>query len=63
MREDCGQGTWLAEVGIEDARGLWNLSDAALYEEAIRRAEGVIARGGPLRLPARARNLPCSRVF
>src|SRR5262249_27080835 len=26
----------------------WNLSTAALYEEAVRRREGVIAAGGPL---------------
>ena len=48
MREDGGPATSLAEVGIEGARGLWNLSGPALYEEAVRRAEGVIALGGPL---------------
>jgi len=26
----------------------WNRGTAALYEEAIRRSEGVIAEGGPL---------------
>ena len=48
MREESGPGTSLAEVGIEGARGLWNLSEAALYEEALRRSEGVVASGGPL---------------
>jgi phosphoenolpyruvate carboxykinase (ATP) len=46
-------------TGVEPARGLeregirtdrvsWNLSSAALYEEAVRRQEGVIAAEGPL---------------
>jgi phosphoenolpyruvate carboxykinase (ATP) len=46
-------------TGVERARGLerngittdrarWNLSPAALYEEAVRRDEGVIADEGPL---------------
>ena len=46
-------------TGVERARGLerdgittdrarWNLSPAALYEEAVRRDEGVIAAEGPL---------------
>ena len=46
-------------TGVERARGLerdgiatdrarWNLSPAALYEEAVRRDEGVIAADGPL---------------
>src|SRR5215213_4084882 len=46
-------------TGVERARGLerdgintdrvrWNLSTAALYEEAVRRNEGVIAADGPL---------------
>jgi phosphoenolpyruvate carboxykinase (ATP) len=46
-------------TGLERARGLerdgittdrvrWNLSTAALYEEAVRRDEGVIAAEGPL---------------
>ncbi|MGE3177943.1 MAG: phosphoenolpyruvate carboxykinase [Vicinamibacterales bacterium] len=34
--------------GIAAARVYWNLSEAVLYEEAIRRGEGVIAAGGPL---------------
>jgi phosphoenolpyruvate carboxykinase (ATP) len=46
-------------MGVERARGLdregirtdrvrWNLSTAALYEEAVRRQEGLIAAEGPL---------------
>jgi len=35
-------------AGINDARPRWNLSVAALYEEAVRRSEGTIAAGGPL---------------
>jgi phosphoenolpyruvate carboxykinase (ATP) len=34
--------------GIRGARLWWNLSQGALYEEAIRREEGVIAEEGPL---------------
>ena len=34
--------------GIQSGRIHWNLSVAALYEEAVRRREGVIAAGGPL---------------
>jgi phosphoenolpyruvate carboxykinase (ATP) len=33
---------------IPGARLRWNLSDAALYEEAVKRGEGLIAAGGPL---------------
>src|SRR6476661_2469060 len=39
----------LEEQGIRKVRSIgWNLPAAALYEEAIRRGEGVIARTGPL---------------
>ncbi len=38
----------LERDGIETDRVRWNLSAAALYEEAVRRKEGVIAAGGPL---------------
>jgi phosphoenolpyruvate carboxykinase (ATP) len=38
----------LERDGIESDRVHWNLSPAALYEEAVRRKEGVIAAGGPL---------------
>jgi phosphoenolpyruvate carboxykinase (ATP) len=34
--------------GIAAARVYWNLSEPVLYEEAVRRGEGVIAAGGPL---------------
>ena len=34
--------------GIETDRVRWNLSTAALYEEAVRRGEAVIAADGPL---------------
>ncbi len=48
MGERGERGQSLADVGIEGARGLWNLSEAALYEEAIRRAEGAVVANGPL---------------
>ena len=38
----------LERHGIETDRVRWNLSPAALYEEAVRRKEGEIAAGGPL---------------
>src|SRR4051794_31644940 len=38
----------LASEGIAAARVFWNLSEPALYEEAVRRGEGLIAAGGPL---------------
>jgi phosphoenolpyruvate carboxykinase (ATP) len=38
----------LEREGIQAARVWWNLPPAALYEEAIRRREGVIAAEGPL---------------
>jgi phosphoenolpyruvate carboxykinase (ATP) len=38
----------LDREGITDARIYWNLSGAALYEEAIRRREGTLAADGPL---------------
>jgi phosphoenolpyruvate carboxykinase (ATP) len=34
--------------GIQTDRVRWNLSPAALYEEAVRRQEGLIAAAGPL---------------
>ena len=34
--------------GIAAARVYWNLSEPVLYEEAIRRGEGIVAAGGPL---------------
>jgi len=38
----------LDREGIRTERVKWNLSTAALYEEAIRKQEGVIAADGPL---------------
>src|SRR3954471_10503110 len=39
----------LEDQGITNVRAIgWNLAPAALYEEAIRRSEGVIALSGPL---------------
>ncbi|MQA28319.1 MAG: phosphoenolpyruvate carboxykinase [Luteitalea sp.] len=38
----------LQDEGIQDARPSWNLTGAALYEEAIRRREGLVAADGPL---------------
>src|SRR5580704_1470256 len=38
----------LEREGIQTTRVRWNLSPAALYEEAIRRQEGLLAADGPL---------------
>jgi phosphoenolpyruvate carboxykinase (ATP) len=38
----------LEREGIRSDRVKWNLSTAALYEEAVRRQEGLIAADGPL---------------
>ncbi len=38
----------LERDGIRSRRVHWNLSTAALYEEAVRRQEAAIAAGGPL---------------
>src|SRR5260370_38710847 len=38
----------LEREGIETDRIRWNLTTAALYEEAVRRQEGEIAAEGPL---------------
>ncbi len=38
----------LERDGIETDRVRWNLSPAVLYEEAVRRQEGLIAAAGPL---------------
>ncbi|MEP7305562.1 MAG: phosphoenolpyruvate carboxykinase [Acidobacteriota bacterium] len=48
MSIDVARGLGLEREGIETDRVKWNLSDAALYEEAIRRQEGVVAAHGPL---------------
>src|SRR5512146_2614106 len=41
-------GRTLEKEGIRDAQVHWNLSDAVLYEQAIRRQEGLLAADGPL---------------
>src|ERR1700704_4732691 len=38
----------LEREGIRSDRVKWNLSTAALYEEAVRKQEGLIAAEGPL---------------
>jgi phosphoenolpyruvate carboxykinase (ATP) len=42
------QGQTLERAGIVAAKLFWNLGTAALYEEALRRGEGIVADGGPL---------------
>src|SRR3954469_22387092 len=42
------RGHLLDREGIRSDRVKWNLSAAALYEEAIRNQEGVIAAEGPI---------------
>ena len=42
------RGRGLDREGIQTDRVKWNLSTAALYEEAVRRGEGLIAADGPL---------------
>jgi phosphoenolpyruvate carboxykinase (ATP) len=42
------EGRSLDREGIHAARIYWHLSQPALYEEAVRRHEGVIAADGPL---------------
>jgi phosphoenolpyruvate carboxykinase (ATP) len=48
MSIDVERGVGLEREGIESERIKWNLSDAALYEEVVRRQEGVVAAHGPL---------------
>src|SRR5476651_480590 len=48
MSTDVERGRGLDREGIKTARVHWNLSPAALYEEAVRRQEGLIAADGPL---------------
>jgi phosphoenolpyruvate carboxykinase (ATP) len=48
MSSGVERGHHLDREGIRTDRAKWNLSMAALYEEAVRRQEGVIAAGGPL---------------
>src|SRR5436853_7429169 len=48
MSTEIERGRGLEREGIQSDRVRWNLSAAALYEEAIRRQEGLIAAEGPL---------------
>ena len=48
MSTEVERGRGLDAEGIRADRVRWNLATAALYEEAIRRKEGVIAATGPL---------------
>jgi phosphoenolpyruvate carboxykinase (ATP) len=44
-----GRTVGVSAIGIEGAAAVhWNLSVSALYEEAVRRREGIIAAEGPL---------------
>ena len=47
MSTEVDRGRGLEREGIEAGRVRWNLSAPALYEEAVRREEGVIAADGP----------------
>jgi len=48
MSTEVDRGRDLERDGIRAASVKWNLSVAALYEEAVRKQEGVIAAEGPL---------------
>src|SRR3989475_9912830 len=48
MSTDVERSRGLEEEGIRSDRVKWNLSTAALYEEAILKQEGLIAAEGPL---------------
>ncbi len=48
MTSGVDRGRSLEAEGIRDAQVHWNLSEAVLYEHAVRRQEGVIAAEGPL---------------
>ena len=48
MSTEVERGRALDREGIQTDRVRWNLTTAALYEEAVRRDEGVIAADGPL---------------
>jgi phosphoenolpyruvate carboxykinase (ATP) len=48
MPTSVERGRSLEAQGLRGARVHWNLPAAALYEEAVRRGEGVIAADGPL---------------
>src|ERR1700720_2671612 len=48
MSTEVERGRGLDREGIQTNRVRWNLPAAALYEEAVRRQEGIIAAEGPL---------------
>ena len=48
MSTDVDRARGLDREGIRTDRVRWNLSTAVLYEEALRRQEGLIAAAGPL---------------
>jgi phosphoenolpyruvate carboxykinase (ATP) len=48
MSTDVERGLGLEREGIEASSVKWNLSPAALYEEALKREEAVLAANGPL---------------
>src|SRR5438132_6067034 len=48
MSTDVERARGLEREGIRTDRVKWNLSAAALYEEAVRKQEGLIAAEGPL---------------
>src|SRR5712691_11630386 len=48
MSTDVERPRGLEREGIRSDRVKWNLSAAALYEEAVRKQEGMIAAHGPL---------------
>jgi phosphoenolpyruvate carboxykinase (ATP) len=48
MSTEVDRARGLEREGIQTDRVRWNLSTAVLYEEAVRRQEGVIAAAGPL---------------
>ncbi|MGH9143404.1 MAG: phosphoenolpyruvate carboxykinase (ATP), partial [Vicinamibacterales bacterium] len=48
MSTEVDRARGLERDGIQTERVRWNLSAAALYEEAVRRQEAVIAAEGPL---------------
>jgi phosphoenolpyruvate carboxykinase (ATP) len=48
MSPEVGRGPALELEGLSSDRVKWNLSTAVLYEEAVRRKEGLIAAEGPL---------------
>ena len=58
MSTEVERARGLEREGIQTDRVRWNLSAAALYEEAVRRQEGVIAADGPLVVPHRPAHRP-----